>query len=697
MFPQQQLQQQLLHLQQLLQPPPAPPPSRGMTPPQQQQILNLRPAGQASLMSANPMLQRALLAQQLQGNLRGFNMAAAPVLQQFFPQATRHSLLGPPPVGVSLKPARLAFPTLLFPRQNRTFGKDFPKIPERKREADSASSSSQGQGTCEAGPVMEASDFQGDSELSSSLPSETPAESSGDGQPAAKRLRSKADEAIPEEIAEETDAKSRLEERDNEQKTLAGDSSDEKHFVEELKTSEVVNSGGSLKVTIQQSSESRAISTTALKPAHWTSEMGAAETSPESALKFYCYICKSDCFSQENFQSHMAGVQHQQRLRDIQHMSNLCFVSLLPVVKEQGPLAEKDGESQQRWCNTCHTHFTGDLIKHRRTPEHKLAKRSLRPFCTVCSRHFKTPRKFVEHMKSLAHKQKAKEVKLGEKEQGGPEDSEELITVDAVGCFEEEEEEEEEEEAGEEDDSEGEPQENEDSLTKQAGLKEEPSEDGGGKEEYCPDTVYGLDFLVPVAGFLCRLCHKFYHSDSAGRLTHCKSLMHFENLQRYKAMKLQASSTHAETSLHPQPELADGQMVDAAQAVVKTETAEAGEEEASLRGDCRSPRDEPASAAQTHSPVAFRSPSPVVEDGGKCGNHLASPGDGTLRQDAPGTGETAELPKPTAKPCDTTQQGVSADRVANETPDSRQQEKGVSSSAKGDSSSRRRSTRHKAR
>lgn len=56
------------------------------------------------------------------GNLRGFNMTA-PALQQFFPQATRHSLLGPPPVGVSLKPARLGFPSLPFQRQNRTFRK----------------------------------------------------------------------------------------------------------------------------------------------------------------------------------------------------------------------------------------------------------------------------------------------------------------------------------------------------------------------------------------------------------------------------------------------------------------------------------------------------------------------------------------------------------------------------------------------
>ncbi|NXC44798.1 CIZ1 protein, partial [Penelope pileata] len=284
--------------------------------------------------------------------------------------------------------------------------------------------------------------------------------------------------------------------------------------------------------------------------------VGTADPSPESVLKFYCYICKTDCCNQQNFQTHMAGIQHQQRLGEIQHMSNVCFVSLLPMVKEQKLLAEKDGETQQRWCNTCQIHFTGDLIKHRRTQEHKLAKRSLRPFCTVCSRHFKTPRKFVEHMKSPEHKQKAKEVRLGEKELGSPEDSEELITVDAVGCFEDDEEEEEEEEgeegAGEEEDLDVVLIENEDSAAKQTGLKEMSLEDYEGSEKYCPDTAYGLDFLVPVAGYLCRLCHKFYHSDSAARLAHCKSLMHFENFQRYKAARHRATAAYPEAPLHSQ-------------------------------------------------------------------------------------------------------------------------------------------------
>nr|XP_006119088.1 cip1-interacting zinc finger protein [Pelodiscus sinensis] len=518
-------------------------------------MLNLRATNQASLLNANPMLQRALLMQQMQGNLRGFNMTA-PALQQFFPQATRHSLLGPPPVGVSLKPAQLGFPGLPFQRQNRMFRKDYQRGPDRKRELDQASSS-QPQGVDEKTEISEGTQAGSEQNNSSPTESKIPAESILDTEPAAKRLKSVEEVPILEDAAgsqeaEESSIETQADGPGSVKENTAEDASKERNFSGELKVPEVLSSGGALKVTIQQSSESRAISTTALKPAHWACDLGTADTSPESVLKFFCYICKTDCCNQQNFQSHMAGIQHQQRLGEIQHMSNVCFVSLLPMVKEQTLMAKKDGEIQQRWCNTCQIHFSGDLIKHRRTQEHKLAKRSLRPFCTVCSRHFKTPRKFVEHMKSPEHKQKAKEVRLGEKELGGPEDSEELITVDAIGCFEDDEDEEEEEEeegAGEEGGSEVVQTENEDPVINQVGVKEEPPEDCEGNEIYCPDTPYGLDFLVPVAGYLCRLCHKFYHSDSAARVTHCKSLMHFENFQKYKAARQCATAASMETSL----------------------------------------------------------------------------------------------------------------------------------------------------
>lgn len=62
-------------------------------------------------------------------------------------------------------------------------------------------------------------------------------------------------------------------------------------------------------------------------------------------------------------------------------------------------------------------------------------------------------------------------------------------------------------------------------------------EEWKGSETYNPNTAYGVDFLVPVMGYVCRICRKFYHSNSGAQLSHCRSLAHFESLQKYKAAK----------------------------------------------------------------------------------------------------------------------------------------------------------------
>ncbi|XP_066112175.1 cip1-interacting zinc finger protein isoform X2 [Saccopteryx bilineata] len=295
----------------------------------------------------------------------------------------------------------------------------------------------------------------------------------------------------------------------------------------------VWGAGGSLKVTILQSSDSRAFSTVSLAPGPRSSDStpatpAAASAPPTQALQFFCYICKASCCSQQEFQDHMAGAQHQQRLGEIQHMSQACLLSLLPMPRDV--LRREDEEPPlRRWCNTCQVYYMGDLIQHRRTQDHKIAKQSLRPFCTVCNRYFKTPRKFVEHVKSQGHKDKAMELKMFEKEIAG-QGEDHFITVDAVGCFEDDEDE-------EDDDNEEEEIEVEEEFCKQVTSKDIPIAEWKDSETYSPNTAYGVDFLVPVMGYVCRICHKFYHGNSGAKLSHCKSLSHFENLQKYKKAK----------------------------------------------------------------------------------------------------------------------------------------------------------------
>ncbi|XP_077334893.1 cip1-interacting zinc finger protein [Lithobates pipiens] len=477
---------------------------------QSQQMLNLRQASPARLLNAHPMIQRALLMQQMQaGNLRGLNMVAPP-MPPFFPTAARHSILGIPPMGVAVKAPNRTFPQLPF-TQPRHYHKDHYKGYDTKRNGEQSSSLPEihlEKTNAELPPTASEADENITSEEAENL---TECSITDPLEPLAKRARSSESG---------TDEASFTVEGTAEKGGLAEERS------VESQSSEGVSGGRALKVTIQLRSESR---TTALQPA-CPEKNSTAGSSVQSQARFCCYVCKTSYHNLQNFQSHLVTAQHQHKIQAIEHLSNACLVTLLPTAREsQGSIGNRDGKKQLRWCNVCQVHFSCDLIKHRRTQEHKMAKRSLRPFCTVCSRHFKTPRKFVEHMKSPEHKQKSQEVKLSEKEPWNMEESEDLITVDAVGCFEDEDDEEEEEEGISADDTAEEPE----SFMVQG-------EDRGadrGEEEYNPDTAYGLDYMVPVEGSLCRLCHKFYPSDSAARLTHCKSLVHFQNIQRYKAVK----------------------------------------------------------------------------------------------------------------------------------------------------------------
>ncbi|XP_022620486.1 cip1-interacting zinc finger protein-like isoform X2 [Seriola dumerili] len=251
-----------------------------------------------------------------------------------------------------------------------------------------------------------------------------------------------------------------------------------------------LQSVGSLKVTIQQRSESR--------------EFGQTDRQTGG---LHCHVCNLTCRSLQVFHEHMSGAEHMKKLQEITH--SICLNTHTFQDRGRRPDA-------QRWCDTCQTHFSGDVIIHRRMKQHKMCKQLCRPFCPVCKRHFRTPRKFVEHMKSPEHKQ---QVHLQEAQE------EELITVDAVGCFEEEEEEEEVEVADDEEEWDDEGKE---------GTEEKVLETAD-TEEYDPHCTYGSRFVVPVSGFLCQLCNKFFHRETTARHTHCRTRTHYLNLQRRNA------------------------------------------------------------------------------------------------------------------------------------------------------------------
>ena len=43
--------------------------------------------------------------------------------------------------------------------------------------------------------------------------------------------------------------------------------------------------------------------------------------------------------------------------------------------------------------------------------------------------------------------------------------------------------------------------------------------------------VTGVEQIVPVRGFFCKICLKFFYNEEAAKVTHCQSATHFEEYQ----------------------------------------------------------------------------------------------------------------------------------------------------------------------
>uniref|UniRef100_A0A3Q2YH95 Uncharacterized LOC109521704 n=1 Tax=Hippocampus comes TaxID=109280 RepID=A0A3Q2YH95_HIPCM len=51
-----------------------------------------------------------------------------------------------------------------------------------------------------------------------------------------------------------------------------------------------------------------------------------------------------------------------------------------------------------------------------------------------------------------------------------------------------------------------------------------------------PSMPVGMEFLVPKTGFFCKVCNRFFSGSKDTQITHCKSLKHFENLQKSRCV-----------------------------------------------------------------------------------------------------------------------------------------------------------------
>ncbi|XP_006880231.1 PREDICTED: RNA-binding protein 20 [Elephantulus edwardii] len=63
----------------------------------------------------------------------------------------------------------------------------------------------------------------------------------------------------------------------------------------------------------------------------------------------------------------------------------------------------------------------------------------------------------------------------------------------------------------------------------------------------------GMEFVVPRTGFYCKLCGLFYTSEEMAKMSHCRSAVHYKNLQKYLSQLAEEGLKEAEGG-SPRPE-----------------------------------------------------------------------------------------------------------------------------------------------
>ncbi|XP_052220637.1 trichohyalin-like isoform X2 [Dreissena polymorpha] len=310
-----------------------------------------------------------------------------------------------------------------------------------------------------------------------------------------------------------------------------------------------------------------------------------------------CNVCNIDCWDEESFARHMNGQKHRQKMTMV--MMNTTHQVDLVLSRKQAEehlrqiegsklrsppakpaAAEKSIKTQESHCKTCNKKYTGPYTDHKEMPDHKAREMRARagckvcnvtsfstfidftkhlesswhrkkvkkedwPECKLCKQTFKSPRKFVRHCKTQHHQ----ENKRKQRDEGKDHDDlGDLVTLDIVG-FEDDlndsmrsteskkSDKKEESSAKTADKTEDKEEVKESSAVRE---RSDSSKDGDLQipGEYDPNVACGQTYVVPVIGFFCKLCHKFYNNENAAKVAHCQSRPHFDKFKKIMAAKI---------------------------------------------------------------------------------------------------------------------------------------------------------------
>ncbi|XP_076454979.1 uncharacterized protein LOC143289763 [Babylonia areolata] len=216
---------------------------------------------------------------------------------------------------------------------------------------------------------------------------------------------------------------------------------------------------------------------------------------------YHCHVCNVNCRDNEGFRRHMNSMRHNDRM-----------MGMLAIHEEKTTQIASRMKAE----------------KHLRHVEDE--DKVTRGFCKICDMALKV--RYVDHQAMTFHRKRVKQVTKGCGWCGMPA----FKNFTEVLAHRDTEEHKKNQEKHEKEDK---PKKDTDGSRKRAPIRVEIPAD---LARYNADITYGQMCVIPVSGWFCKLCNKFYNNESAAKETHCKTEEHYVKYKRFVYAKLRAKA-----------------------------------------------------------------------------------------------------------------------------------------------------------
>ncbi|GFR78411.1 Cdkn1a interacting zinc finger protein 1a [Elysia marginata] len=223
----------------------------------------------------------------------------------------------------------------------------------------------------------------------------------------------------------------------------------------------------------------------------------------------YCHVCNVSVYDGASFRRHLNGTKHQARMNSVLTVHQMKSSQLQSRLKAEEHLRKIEGKAggfdPDYFCKICNNELTIPWDRHRFSNIHKQRQLQVKRGCGWCNVHdFNNFTEVLEHRETDQHKKNA-EVhgkKPGEKKN-------------------------EKQPSGSSTERKGRPK-----------IKEE--EEDLTIPEFNSEVPVGQNFIIPVTGFFCKLCNKFYNNEKSAKVTHCQTEAHYEKFKLAMEAKIAA-------------------------------------------------------------------------------------------------------------------------------------------------------------